>query len=432
MKPEIEASTGIEKYLSSCKGIGGRLKKSPDDFIVSEIPLDLYSDPEGEYSLALVRTRNWENNRLIDHLSNVLGIPRREINFAGTKDKRAVSSQVISFRVKPEALQDLELKDIEIEYIHSTNKKLTLGDLSGNSFDITIRDITVSQSESEKIIQEVLETIRNRGGFLNYFGIQRFGAVRPITHAVGKNIIMSDFEKAVMTYVANPIEGENPESYGIRKELEETRNWTKAIFEYSSYFSFERRMLERLVKKNDDFIGAIKSIPLNLQMMFIHSYQSFLFNSIITKRLDMGMDPHKAVVGDIIFPSDSKGHPDRRRPIPVTEYNLAKVQDKIDLGKAFISAPLIGCETEYSLGVPGEIERSIMEGEGVKRKDFFIPDIPRLSSKGTRREIIAPLKNFSHEIYDTYVNMKFDLYKGCYATSLLREFMKSEDVKNYG
>ncbi|MEM2899768.1 MAG: tRNA pseudouridine(13) synthase TruD, partial [Thermoplasmata archaeon] len=84
----------------------------------------------------------------------------------------------------------------------------------------------------------------------------------------------------------------------------------------------------------------------------------------------------------------------------------------------------------FAKGEMGEIERKVIESEGLEAKDFIIKEIPRLSTKGNRREILAPLQNFECRVYDDMVSFKFSLLKGEYATSLLREYMKV-GVMNY-
>ena len=86
----------------------------------------------------------------------------------------------------------------------------------------------------------------------------------------------------------------------------------------------------------------------------------------------------------------------------------------------------------------GEIEHEIIEGEKIDPRDFIIPDVPYISSSGSRHSILAFVKDLDFKIIDDDLNkgkkaliLKFELQKGCYATSLLREFMKTDDIRNY-
>jgi len=85
---------------------------------------------------------------------------------------------------------------------------------------------------------------------------------------------------------------------------------------------------------------------------------------------------------------------------------------------------LFGSESALAAGPMGEIERMVVSAEGLRSEDFVIPRIPRLSSRGTRRELLAPVRNLRWVVEGTTARLDFELLKGCYATSLLREFMK--------
>ena len=131
-----EHEMGMEVYYTSTLGTGGELKSSPEDFRVREV-IELPEErDEGEYLLAWVTTRNWETNRLLDVLSRELGIPRGDIGFAGTKDKRAVTTQTMTFPVSAGELDGLELAGVEVEPVYRVNRGLLIGDLRGNMFEI--------------------------------------------------------------------------------------------------------------------------------------------------------------------------------------------------------------------------------------------------------------------------------------------------------
>src|SRR5437867_12043558 len=150
-------------------------------------------------------------------------ISRRRIGFAGTKDKRALTTQFFSFEnVPPEAIKALRMKDIEVLDLSRSDRPLEIGDLVGNRFQIVLRELAVAADRAIPIAEETARQIRSFGGFPNFFGLQRFGSVRPITHIVGRHIVRGEFKEAVDTYVANPIEGEGPESYEVRAALRDT------------------------------------------------------------------------------------------------------------------------------------------------------------------------------------------------------------------
>src|SRR3989442_12696882 len=137
-----------------------------------------------------------------------------------------------------------------------------------------------------------------------------------------------------------------------------------------------------------------------------------------------GLPIREPVEGDVVLAARPDGRPDRNREIPVDCTNIEKASAQCRAGKAFVGGVLFGSESEFAAGRPGEIEKRVIASEGLRREDFVIPAIPRLSSKGTRRELLAPLRDLALEAGDGPLSMRFALTPGCYGTSLLREFMK--------
>ncbi|MEW5761380.1 MAG: tRNA pseudouridine(13) synthase TruD, partial [Candidatus Thermoplasmatota archaeon] len=299
-----------------------------------------------------------------------------------------------------------------------------IGELIGNNFDVTIRDLDNPAIAEDRMI-EITNEIMASNGFPNFFGIQRFGAVRPITHIVGRELINGNFEKAVFTYIGNPMKNERKEAYDARKFLEETHDFSKALELYPKELYFERRIIAHLAKEPKDYANALRRLPQNLTMMFIHAYQSYLFNKILSKRIEEGIQLNKAYIGDTILPIDKYGLPNQDEIINVEKENIGKVNKKITEGKAFLSAPLFGSETKISSGIGGEIEREVIEEEGVKNEDFIISSMPEVSSKGTRRELVGIIRELDWKLVDGNLKIKFGIQRGAYATSLLREYMKT-------
>lgn len=426
----MEEALGIEVFLTDIPGIGGKLKGEPEDFVVDEIPIDMKTSEDGRYVVARIRTRNWETNRLIRMLARTLGISRKRIRFAGTKDKRAITTQYIQFDCPPELVSSLRLRDVEVQETYRTEKRMELGDLLGNRFDIRITAITIPTVEVTRQAVEIADCIKSLGGFPNFFGVQRFGATRPITHIIGKKICEGDFEGAVFSYLTSPSKTESEEAQEARRTLLSTRDFDEALKMFPKRLSFERAILNRLVKTPDDYPGAIEALPLNLQMMFVHAHQSYLFNMVLGERIRRGLPLNEPVDGDVIIPAKENGLPDRKKVIEVSPENIEKASRRVREGKAFVSGMILGTESVFAKGPVGEIETSIAARENATPDDFLIPRIPRISSKGSRREILAPLKDFRFSVEPGSVKFAFQLIPGSYATSLLREFMKA-DLMNY-
>jgi tRNA pseudouridine13 synthase len=423
----MEQDVGIVGYATSAPGVGGTVKSAPEDFVVEEIPSAPPPSPDGPYAIATLRVRNWETNRLVREVARALRISRRRIGYAGTKDKRAVTTQLVSFEgVAPEAVRALHLGDVEVLDVYAAGAPLELGDLRGNRFRVVVRNLSVAADEAAHRVEAIERELRRLRGFPSFFGVQRFGSVRPITHIVGRHIVRGEFDEAVNAYVANPLDGEDPESYGVRAALRDTGDVRAALRTYPRSYGFEKAILNHLASNPGDYVGALRVLPFNLQMMFVHGYQSFLFNRILSERMRRGLPIHEPVAGDFVLPTDASGLPDRSRTVDVTCDNLDRVAERCREGKAWVGGLLFGSRSEFAGGEPGQIEKAVIASEGLRREDFLIPAVPRISSKGARREILAPFQGLEVVVEGNHLALSFDLTRGSYATSLIREFTKSD------
>lgn len=417
-----EKFIGLEEYLTKGKGIGGKLKRSPEDFIVEEIPLDIKRKSDGKNTIIKVKLRNWETNRFVMKLAKELKVNRNSINFAGTKDKRAITVQYFCIRDFNGNLK-INLKDAEILESFRTDYCLDLGDLYGNMFKIVVSD-----AEDDGRIENILKEFSPYFQFPNYFGVQRFGSSRPVTHIVGKFIILGRFDEAVRHYIGLTFDFDR--NLEARKYFFETLDPEGTLRLANGKMDYEYILLKHLIEKPGDYAGAISRLPRNLRMMFVHGYQGYLFNKIISERIRR-FSLFQPMVGDIVLPVDSLGLPINERYIMVTNENISTIEKKIIEKKAYISGILFGSESKFAGGEMGDIERSIVEKEGIEENMFKIREIREISSKGSRRALAAPFMDFSYGVKKNDVYFEFKLFRGCYATSFLREFMKRDELYFY-
>jgi tRNA pseudouridine13 synthase len=421
-----EREIGIEVFYTSTKGTGGRLKVNYEDFIVNEISIYPEKADNGKYAIAKITSTNWETNRLVRMISKNLGITRNRITFAGTKDKRAITSQLFSIEAPVDDVKALSMHQVKVEDVYASKKHITIGDLVGNAFQIKLRHTDLKGAEMAAAVTQTRDELEAVGGFPNFFGVQRFGAIRPVTHLVGKHIVHGDFEKAVMIYIGNPNDEEEESSRIPRQRLQETMDFETAMREFPRTLTFERMLIGWVLRNPGDWSGAIRTLPPNLQMMFVHAYQSYLFNLILSERIRRGIPLDRPIVGDVVLPADKTGYADHDKPVPVTKFNLDLVEKSVRERKAFLSGVLFGSESKFAEGEMGEIERKVIETEGVKLNDFIVPQIAECNSRGSRRELLAPFKDLRLDCAEDSVDIAFTLGKGCYATVMLREFMKSD------
>ncbi|MFO8114531.1 MAG: tRNA pseudouridine(13) synthase TruD [Halorubrum sp.] len=481
-----ERAVGIEYYVSDADGIGGRLRASPEDFRVRELeafdPEPLGADP-GSYPELVVRVtlRDWDTNDFARRISDALGISRERVSWAGTKDKRAVTTQLFTLReVDPDDLP--AIRGADIEPLGRAGRRLSFGDLAGNAFDIRVADAV--EGAPERVADAVRDLAAFAGGdgddfdgdsptgatvgVPNYFGQQRFGSRRPVTHVVGLAIARNDPREAVRLYAGNPAETEPDDTRAARDRVDAAfgvdadvaggevgagvddaersaadgtgdGDWSACLDAIPGKLRFERSMVHRLADRgvdpdappdHDDWWHALEAVPSNLQRLFVNAAQSFLFNRVVSERLRRGLPFDRPVAGDVVCfaDGDAPGElyvPDTDRLQPVDVDRVSVVSRHCERGRAFVTAPLVGTETEFGDGEPGEIEREVLADAGIEPGDFALPG--EFDSSGTRRAILLRT-DLDVSFDDGDPRFGFALPSGSYATVLLREFTKSGPV----
>ncbi|MFC7200620.1 tRNA pseudouridine(13) synthase TruD [Halospeciosus flavus] len=429
----VEQAVGIEYYVSETDGVGGRLRDEPEDFEVREVerfetqPLDADT---GDYPHLVFRAtlRNWDTNSFARELSNRLGISRERVSWAGTKDRRAVTTQLFSVDgIGPEDLPDV--RDADLEPVGRAGRDIFFGDLAGNEFHIVVADPDHPENADE-IVAELQAFGGGDVAIPNFFGQQRFGSRRPVTHKVGFAIVRGDWEGAVMAYIGNPSEHEPEETQAARHYVEDTRDWAGAIDEFPQHLRYERAVLNVLAENggdtDEDFREALNAFSSNLRRFFVDAAQSYIFNRILSERLARGLPFHEPVAGDVVCFADTDAPGDF--PVPDTDRLQRVGEDRVDVvtrhcrrDRAFVTAPLVGTETELADGEPGEIERQVLNDVGVESSDFDLPG--DYHSEGTRRAVLVR-PHPEWEQVEKGLAVEFGLPKGSYATVVLREFMK--------
>mgnify|MGYP000585968673 CR=1 FL=1 len=373
-------------YYTDTPGIKGQIKEQVNDFVVRE--LANHETGEGDHLIVKLRKQNMTTMDAVNTLSNMLHISKQRIGYAGNKDKRAVTEQYISVKgVSEEDVRQIFTDEFELEVVGQGNR-IGLGNLDANRFEITVRNLNLPQDDikerSEKIVEEL------DGKFPNYFGEQRFGSTRPITHQVGRLILKGEFEEAVWTYIAKPYDDEYSSIRKVREELWETRQVENAAEKFPKQYRYEKALLYHLTKNPEDYKGAIKRLPENLQRLFIHAYQSWVFNRTLSRLIEDDWYDEK--------------------------YEI----------------PLVGFKTDLKDNKPENITKEVLDEEGISQEDFRLQDFPELRSEGTYRRAFGDYRNFKVLSTDeddlnmskNKMTVSFDLPKGSYATVFLREIMK--------
>ena len=438
---------GIEVHATRSLGIGGAIRQFVEDFIVEEVlvngskaqvyPVKDYGEIEDvkkeRYLLCVLIKRNWDTFRAIREIANQLNINSGRVQIAGIKDAKAVTAQHITIEdVTPKEVKKIKVSDIEVRPLGYFRSKLSSYFLLGNNFHVTIRAVNHSKTTIKKRLAETLKELKTIGGVPNFFGHQRFGTTRPITHLVGKAIVQGNFKKAAMLFLAKPSPFEHPESREAREQLHSTPDFEKALKIFPKQLHYERLMLKHLAKKPKDFVGAFRRLPPKLRQLFPQAYQAYLFNKFLSKRIACGLPLNRVEAGDYIVNVERSGLPMIRMYKIVGAQKLGEFNQGVKKGRMRLALPIIGFKQSTSQGVQGEIEKEILKEEGITPEQFKISLMPEISAKGELRTALTELRDYSLcEISrDTanppkyLVRVHFTLYRGSYATVFLREIMK--------
>lgn len=429
---EHEKRIGIWFYSTIHRGIGGTIKTKPADFFVREIT-NREEGEEGKYLIVELTKENWDTHSVISEISRRLRVSRNRLGFAGTKDKFAVTTQKIGiWDVAEEELERVKIAAVSFKIVGRSNKAVSLGDLCGNEFEIVIRDIEGSKEELKEKMSAITGEIETAGGVPNFFGVQRFGINRPITHVVGKHLVHGSLKEAVLSYLTDIFPGESEAAKRARL-LCKKGDLKEGLKQMPAFLRYEKAILNALVKSGNeaDFLSAFNVLPKNLRKLFVHAYQAYLFNLVLSHRMKQNVPFNEALVGDVVCFRNTCGFADVTRVERVTESKIEGINRLIKHGRAFVTAPVFGGETEFAGGEEGAIERRVLEADTCALTDFFIEELPEMSSKGTRRPVLVPVKLSSEDVSDDDMNpgrvkatLKFFLPKGSYATVVLREYMK--------
>ena len=449
--PKLEKFIGIETYATRSPGIGGTIRSNAEDFIVEEVLVDgskaevnpsasnvermvLGSSPElNRYLLCVLVKRNWDTLSAVKAVADQLGIGTRQIHIAGIKDAKALTAQHITIEnVSIRDIGQIHVKDMSIHPIGYVRNRLSSFYLLGNRFQIIIRTIKHPKSTVKKRTASVVRELEMLGGVPNFFGHQRFGTTRPITHLVGKAIIQGNFMKAAMLFLAKPSPHEHPASRQAREELQATRDFKRALKDFPKQLRYERLMLKHLAKTSDDFVGALRRLPPKLVELFPQAHQSYLFNKFLSKRIENDFPLNDAVIGDYVVNVQHSGLPMLTMYRMASAETLAEINKAVEDGKMRLAIPLVGYKQRLSQGAQGEIEKQILCEEKTEPENFRTPIMPEISLRGELRTALTPLSDFSLEQMSTdssgssdcKVKASLTLHRSSYATVVLRELMK--------
>ncbi len=388
-------------------GTGGRIRVTPEDFRVEEIPLYPLSG-EGEFVYFQILKRKLSTFEVARRVARALGMHENQVSYAGLKDARAVTTQWLCVQDVPEqAVRELDV-GARIGEVRRHGNRLKIGHLRGNRFRVVVREACEDAREHAAAILEQLVT----RGVPNYFGAQRFG-VRLTSHRCGEAMLRKDYPAFLDHLLGGPSPREFDEDLCRARELYDRGRHGEAFEAMPIRYRAEKKALGALLRFKDPE-RAFFAVPKRMRRMFGSSYQSSLFNGLLEERVDRidRLEPGDLAYlhrnGAVFEVTDPETEQPRCRSLEISP-----------------SGPMYGTRTDLAGGAPGERERAVLAATGLQPEDFDTGT--GVSLKGSRRPLRVPLKEVALEPgpdASSYV-VRFVLPSGSFATSVLAELLKA-------
>jgi tRNA pseudouridine13 synthase len=417
LPPPPDVASGMGVYTTSTGRCSGVLRSSREDFQVNEI-LDLglveKERKAGYVPVYSVRKDGVDTPHAADELAESL---KSKVNFAGLKDSNAVTVQYASARSsRADDPPVVHGRMFDAERIGYLPRPISRGMMTGNHFRIVIRTEEVI---SDRVEAAYLACAEKR--IPNFFGYQRFGLRGMVNHRVGHAILARDFRAAVKIFLGEPREGEGPEAREARRLAGEER-FREARELLSPRQDIERKITARLAEKPDDYLGAIRRIPIVPRRLFVQAFQSYIFNRTASEAVREGLDLSRAEKGD----NWTTLAPDMLRST-----KTHGVKEPI-VGEAVPLIQIVGYGFRNYGSRFDALMLSILKELSVEPSRFYIKEAEELSNEGGFRHAPLLAKDLAHESGPGSTTLSFSLGKGEYATTLLREVLKPEDPLRSG
>ena len=406
----------------------------------------------GEYLHFTLFKENKDTMEVISYLARQLKMKPQAFQFAGTKDRRGITVQRVSvFRVYAERVihAGRTLRNAKVGNFEYQPRGLQLGDLTGNEFVVTLRDCNFGEVGTEtrvvkasQIVGTAIENLKARG-FINYYGLQRFGTFATRTDGVGVKMLQGDFKAAVeaileysttsLVAAQDPLSGnenistdDKARAYALNL-FKETGKLHPALDELPRKFSAEASIIRHLghPERRNDYFGALQTIPRNLRLMYVHAYQSLVWNVAASERWNRY--GFKVIRGDLVLIDEHKEKSESANKLeeidaegevivhPADDDRAGTIEDNFTRAKALteeeagsgeysifdVVLPTPGFDILYPPNEISDVYKDFMASERGGGLDPF--DMRRkwkdISLSGSYRKMLArPIDDVSYEI----------------------------------
>lgn len=399
--PDLADPAGVPPLDESPVGLGGRIRVRWEDFGVEEIPL---ARPlgRGDHLHFLIEKRGISTFDALLRLSKRGKVSEHIIGYAGLKDARAVTSQMMSVRRgRPERFLEIHEKNLRVLTAAWHPRPLKIGHHRGNRFTIRIRGV---DAERIPAARRALEHM-SKHGMPNAYGGQRFGT-RADGHRIGKAVIDRDWPAFLQHLLGAPLPVEGDERVVAAREAYDAGDLETAVRLFPMKHRMEKKAISTLLRGGtpQDAFEALGRRP---RRIWVAAWQSFVFNRVLAARMEEG-------TWGRVLPGDIAADVASGALYPAREHDLGET------GSA-PTGPLVGDGLVLADGAPGRLERAVLTRLGADPEALAAEHV---HTRGLRRPLRIPVREASLEVESPEdVVVRFVLPPGSFATVLLERLM---------
>ena len=392
MIPKIDSEIGILSYTTNFPGCGGIIRKQKEDFNVSELITEKSHSricSESGFAVYKLQKNGIDTTHALSEIFRKHGIKLKSL---GLKDALAITEQFVFTTYRTDKHFEIDAQKYNLKKVGFTDKVLSKKEMIGNHFQIKIDGASNALSEFTEFDK-----------ILNFYGYQRFGSRRPVTHLIGRSLIQKDFAGAVDLLLSFTSEYDKDENTKLRELMDDKSKYPEALKIIPKGMDLEKIALKEMIEHGDP-VKALRALPLSIRRFFVQAYQSYIFNQTLSMSLDAGEELFSPQSNDVCYDKHGElgkfeNDPSQRLSIPFVGHSYYK-------------------KTRFNYYI-----EKILRDESITHKDFFSKEIQEISGEGGFRN--SSIKCDDYEVKDNIVS--FSLSRGSFATIVLREIIKPEN-----
>jgi tRNA pseudouridine13 synthase len=400
----LHAPELVRDFLLPGEPQRAELRAYDEDFVVEELPL-YEASGEGDHHYLFIEKKGIPTHEAVRRLARHLGRRDRDFGVAGLKDARAVTRQWMSLEhLDVERLDAFEDESIKLLTRTRHRNKLRRGHLRGNRFEIRLRGTDPGLAERARAVLDLLE----REGSPNIYGLQRFGH-RFNSHKLGRALLLRDRATFFAELLGRPQASESSRiseartQYDLGDLQQASRLWPPS-------FQAERAATRSLLDHPEDEERAIRAIPRRFRTLYLEAFQAQLFNAYLRERRRCGA---AVLQGEVLML-------ERNGAAFVTEDAATEGlrHERFELSR---SGPMFGpgLLRPSADSQPFVIEQALLERHQLSLESFA----GEHGLRGQRRPLRTRVRGVVVDEVDGCVRLRFELPRGCYATTLIEEIL---------